>query len=314
MSVKKWIVVAVVVVAASFLVTRVFHNGYFYFAAYTVLQYIILATGWNILGGYTGYVNFGTGAFYGVGAYTAAALVTAFGLPLPLLLLAGGAASALLGMALGYLTMRVKGIYFSISTLALSVVTVTIILNTPALGGATGLYIFRPREAPFFGTYIEFLFTVMTFLSVLALFYAWLIETSWIGRGLAAIRDDEVAAESTGVPVLKLKVFATTSSGLLMGVAGAPFPYFITFLEPVSTISLDVAVNSLAMPIIGGTTTWLGPLVGALLLSGVQQITTVTVSGEFNLLIVGILLVGFVILAPEGLVGLVRGLLRKRSR
>ncbi|MCH7478739.1 MAG: branched-chain amino acid ABC transporter permease [SAR324 cluster bacterium] len=314
MSVKKWIVVAVVVVAASFLVTRVFHNGYFYFAAYTVLQYIILATGWNILGGYTGYVNFGTGAFYGVGAYTAAALVTAFGLPLPLLLLAGGAASALLGMALGYLTMRVKGIYFSISTLALSVVTVTIILNTPALGGATGLYIFRPREAPFFGTYIEFLFTVMTFLSVLALFYAWLIETSWIGRGLAAIRDDEVAAESTGVPVLKLKVFATTSSGLLMGVAGAPFPYFITFLEPVSTISLDVAVNSLAMPIIGGTTTWLGPLVGALLLSGVQQITTVTVSGEFNLLIVGVLLVGFVILAPEGLVGLVRGLLRKRSR
>ena len=314
MSVKKWIVVAVVVVGASFLVTRVFHNGYFYFASYTVLQYIILATGWNILGGYTGYVNFGTGAFYGVGAYTAAALVTAFGLPLPLLLLAGGAASALLGMALGYLTMRVKGIYFSISTLALSVVTVTIILNTPALGGATGLYIFRPREAPFFGTYIEFLFTVMTFLSVLALFYAWLIETSWIGRGLAAIRDDEVAAESTGVPVLKLKVFATTSSGLLMGVAGAPFPYFITFLEPVSTISLDVAVNSLAMPIIGGTTTWLGPLVGALLLSGVQQITTVTVSGEFNLLIVGVLLVGFVILAPEGLVGLVRGLLKKRSR
>ena len=314
MSVKKWIVVAVVVVAASFLVTRFFHNGYFYFAAYTVLQYIILATGWNILGGYTGYVNFGTGAFYGIGAYTAAALVQAYGLPLPLLLLAGGSASALLGMALGYLTMRVKGIYFSISTLALSVVTATIILNTPALGGATGLYIFRPREAPFFGTYIEFLFTVMTFLSVLALFYAWLIETSWIGRGLAAIRDDEVAAESTGVPVLKLKVFATTSSGLLMGVAGAPFPYFITFLEPVSTISLDVAVNSLAMPIIGGTTTWLGPLVGALLLSGVQQITTVTVSGEFNLLIVGVLLVGFVILAPEGLVGLVRGLLRKRSR
>ena len=302
------------VVGASFLITRVFHNGYFYFAAYTVLQYIILATGWNILGGYTGYVNFGTGAFYGIGAYTAAALVTAYGLPLPLLLLAGGSASALLGMALGYLTMRVKGIYFSISTLALSVVTATIILNTPALGGATGLYIFRPREAPFFGTYIEFLFTVMTFLSVLALFYAWLIETSWIGRGLAAIRDDEVAAASKGVPVLKLKVFATTSSGMLMGVAGAPFPYFITFLEPISTISLDVAVNSLAMPIIGGTATWLGPLVGALLLSGVQQITTVTVSGEFNLLIVGVLLVGFVILAPEGLVGLVRGLLRKRSR
>ena len=145
-------------------------------------------------------------------------------------------------------------------------------------------------------------------------FYAWLIETSWIGRGLAAIRDDEVAAESTGVPVLKLKVFATTSSGMLMGVAGAPFPYFITFLEPLSTISLDVAVNSLAMPLIGGTTTWLGPLVGAILLSGIQQITTVTLSGEFNLLVVGVLLVGFVILAPEGLVGLVRGLLRKRSR
>ena len=103
-----------------------------------------------------------------------------------------------------------------------------------------------------------------------------------------------------------LLMFATTASGFLMGIAGAPYPYFVTYLEPVNTISLDVAVNSLAMPLIGGTTTWLGPVVGALVLGVTQQITTVTLSAEYNLLVVGVLLVGFVILAPQGLVGLVQ--------
>ena len=97
------------------------------------------------------------------------------------------------------------------------------------------------------------------------------------------------------LPTLKLKLVATTISGALMGMAGAPFPYYIGYLEPGSAFGLSYAVNSIAMPMIGGTTSWVGPLVGALLLGTLQQIATVTISSAVNLLIVGLLLIGFVI-------------------
>jgi len=111
-----------------------------------------------------------------------------------------------------------------------------------------------------------------------------------------------------GVPTLRLKLFATTLSGFFLGVAGAPFPYYVTYVEPSSAFDLNYAVNALAMPMIGGTTTWIGPVIGAVLLGTAQQVATVTISSELNLLIVGVVLVLFVVLAPEGIVGLVRRL------
>lgn len=307
------IAIAVAPVLAAFLATLVLDNQYFYFSTYLILQYIILGTAWNILGGYTGYVNFGTAAFFGVGAYASAYLANTYGVPFPLLLLAGGLPAAILGLAIGYLTLRLRGVYFSIATLAMSVVVATIILNTPAFGGARGIYVLRPKHIALFDTYMEFLFTVMVALAVLAVAFAWYVEHSWIGKGLAAIRDNEEAASCTGVPVLRLKVFAAAASGFLMGVAGAPYPYYISYMEPMATISLDVAVNSLAMPLIGGTSSWLGPVIGAIVLGSAQQLATVTISSEFNLLIVGVLLVMFVVVAPRGLVGLFQALWRRRK-
>jgi branched-chain amino acid transport system permease protein len=287
-------------------------NRYFYFASYVVLQYIILATAWNILGGYAGYVNFGTSAFFALGAYTAVMLILAFKASLPVLILAGGLISGLLGLGIGYLTLRLKGVFFSIATLALAVVLQTIMINWEYVGGAKGINIIPPATVPVFRNYVEFLFVVMVCLAVGSVTLAWWIEHSWIGRGLAAIRDNEEAAECLGVPTLKLKLFATTVSGLLMGVAGAPFPYYMTFIEPYTAFNLDYAVNSLAMPMIGGTTTWMGPLVGAVLLGTAQQLATVTISSALNLLIVGVVLVGFVILAPDGIVGLVQRVLKRK--
>jgi len=139
-----------------------------------------------------------------------------------------------------------------------------------------------------------------------------IVERSKLGYGFATIRDDELAAEASGVPTLKLKLIATTLSGALMGMAGAPFPYYIGYLQPSSAFALEYAVNSIAMPMIGGTTSWVGPLVGALLLGTLQQVTTVTISSAVNLLIVGLLLVGFVIIAPNGLIGLWRRSSSKR--
>ncbi|MGH6975776.1 MAG: ABC transporter permease subunit, partial [Stellaceae bacterium] len=97
---------------------------------------------------------------------------------------------------------------------------------------------------------------------------------------------------------------ATVISGALMGMAGAPFPFYTGFVEPDTAFNLSYAVNSIAMPMIGGTTMWAGPLVGALLLGTLQQVATVTISSVLNLLIVGLLLIGFVIVAPKGIVGL----------
>ena len=306
MSSRALLALAVALVVAGLVITRMVENRYFYFAAYGILQYILLATAWNILGGYTGYVNFGTGAFFALGAYTSVALIRAVHAPLPVQIVAGGLVSGLLGFGIGYLTLRLRGVFFSIATLALAVVAETMMVNWEYVGGAKGTSVIRPSTTAFFANYVEFLFVVMGLLALGAVATAWFIEHSRIGRGFAAIRDNEEAAECMGVPTLRLKLLATTVSGALMGIAGAPFPYYITFVEPASAFNLSYAVNSLAMPMVGGTSSWVGPIIGAVLLGTVQQLATVTISSQLNLLIVGVILVGFVVLAPEGILGLIR--------
>jgi branched-chain amino acid transport system permease protein len=147
---------------------------------------------------------------------------------------------------------------------------------------------------------------------VIAVGIARTIERSRFGLGCAAIRDDELAAEAGGVPTLRLKLVATALSGGLMGMAGAPLPYYVTYLDPTSSFSLAYAVNAVAMPVIGGMQNWIGPVIGSILLGTIQQLATVTISSALNLLIVGLLLIGFVIVAPRGIIGLVRSWRGKR--
>jgi branched-chain amino acid transport system permease protein len=273
----------------------------------------VLATAWNILGGYCGYVNFGTAAFFALGAYSSVFLHKFFPLPIPVLLVVAGLVSGLVGLGTGYLTLRLRGAFFSIATLALAVVLQTLVVNWNYVGGSRGAYVIRPNEIAVIGSYIQYLFLIMLVLSVGSLTVARAIERSWLGYGFATIRDDELAAEASGVPTLKLKLIATTLSGAIMGMAGAPFPYYIGYLEPSSAFGLQYAVNSIAMPMIGGTTSWVGPLVGAVLLGTLQQVATVTISSAVNLLLVGVLLVVFVIIAPNGIVGLVQPYLRGKQ-
>jgi branched-chain amino acid transport system permease protein len=234
--------------------------------------------------------------------------------PIPALIVIGGAVSAVVGLGIGYLTLRLRGAFFSIATLALAVVIQTLITNWDYVGGSRGAYVIRPAEVPFIGGYIRYLFLIMLVLAALAIVVARLIERSRLGYGFATIRDDEIAAEASGVPTLRLKLIATTLSGAFMGMAGAPLPYYVGYLDPASGFNLAYAVNSIAMPVIGGTTTWIGPLIGAILLGTLQQWVTVTISSAVNLLIVGLLLVAFVIIAPNGIVGLVRPLFKRSER
>ena len=309
-----FLLVSAVVAVAVFFGARLVNNDYVFFAGYTVLQFVVLATAWNILGGYTGYVNFGSAAFFAMGAYATVFFHKLHPLPIPVLILIGGAVSGVVGFGMGYLTLRLRGAFFAIATLALAVVLATFVVNWDYVGGSRCAYIIRPNEIAPIGPYIQYLFLLMLSLVVLALVCARGIERSQLGYGFATIRDDELAAEASGVPTLRLKLVATTLSGALMGMAGAPFPYYIGYLQPSSAFGLEYAVNSIAMPMIGGTTSWVGPLIGAVLLGSLQQIATVTISSAVNLLIVGLLLVGFVIIAPNGIVGRVRDRLRRREK
>ncbi len=306
MKISRFWMIVLAVFIAGLVFTSVVKNEYYFNAAYVVLQGLLMAVAWNVLGGFTGYVNFGSAGFFAVGAYTAIALDKAYGLPLPLLILAAGLVCGLIGLGVGYLTLRLKGVYFAIATLAMAIVFETLVVNWSFVGGARGAYILTPDEHLWFDSYIQMLFMVMLLLALAAIAVSRTLNSSRLGRGLAAIRDDEVAAECSGVPTLRLKLVSTTVMGIMMGVAGAPYPFFVTFVDPVSAFNLFIAVNSIAMPMIGGTAHWIGPIVGALLVGSMQEIITVTVSSELNVLIVGVMLVVFITLAPQGIVGLVQ--------
>jgi branched-chain amino acid transport system permease protein len=306
--------VFVLLLAAGFAFTQFYDNEYYFNFAYVVLQATVMAIAWNILGGFTGYVNFGAAGFFAVGAYVAVFLFKLVEAPLPLIIVASGGVCGLIGLVIGLLTLRLRGVYFAIATLAVAIVAATLVDNWEYVGGAGGAYIIAPDPPEIFASPVELLFMVMLFLALLAAAVSRSMNRSKLGRGLAAIREDEVAAECAGVPTMRLKLISCTVMGVLMGFAGAPYPFYATYIDPASAFSLFVAVNAIAMPMIGGTEMWLGPIIGALVLGSAQQIATATISSEINLLIVGVALVLFITLAPRGIVGLVADLLERARK
>src|SRR6187399_1695318 len=190
--------IAIAVATAVFLVIREPNIEYLFVAGYTIVQYIVLATAWNILGGYTGYVNFGSAAFFAMGAYSTVALVTfgneidelvpeslapifhlIFPLSIPTLIVIGGVVSGIVGFGMGYLTLRLRGAFFAIATLALAVVLQTLIINWNYVGGSRGAYTIRPPSIDILGVtlpYMQYLFLLMLLLAVVAIMAARTIE------------------------------------------------------------------------------------------------------------------------------------------
>ena len=211
-------------------------NDYLLFAGFVVLQYVVLATAWNILGGYCGYVNFGSAAFFAMGAYTTVALhklganpgrylsdtpfeflAALLPLSLPTLIVLGGVVSGIVGFGMGYLTLRLRGVFFAIATLAMAVVLQTIVINWDFVGGSRGAYVIRPDTVtlgPVSLTYIQYLFLLMLLLAVFAL---WVARTDRaLAHGASASPPSattRLAAEASGVPTLRLKLIATAVSG-----------------------------------------------------------------------------------------------------
>src|SRR5262249_4017142 len=153
---------------------RMANNGYLFVAGYVVVQFVVLASAWNILGGYCGYVNFGSAAFFALGAYTSVFFykLDAIPLPIPALIVIGGIVCGIIGLGMGYLTLRLRGAFFAIATLAMAVVLQTLIVNWDFVGGSRGAYILHPEKleiGAFSIAYSEYLFLMMLALAVLAI-------------------------------------------------------------------------------------------------------------------------------------------------
>jgi branched-chain amino acid transport system permease protein len=183
---RVFLLILIAVAAVVFFGARMVNNDYVFFAGYTVLQFIVLATAWNILGGYTGYVNFGSAAFFALGAYATVFWHKFYPLPIPLLIVIGGIVSGIVGFGTGYLTLRLRGAFFAIATLALAVVLQTFVVNWDYVGGSRGAYIIRPNEIALIGPYIQYLFLLMLALVVISLAIARGIERSQLGYGFAS--------------------------------------------------------------------------------------------------------------------------------
>src|SRR2546421_5577235 len=168
----KFSLLALAVGVVVFALALLLGSGYLFFAGYVVLQFVVLATAWNILGGYCGYVNFGSAAFFALGAYASVFFHKTYPLPVPLLILIGGIVSGIIGFGMGYLTLRLRGSFFAIATLALAVVLQTLVVNWDYVGGSRGDYVIRHNTIQVFGTaipYIEYLFLLMLLLAVVAI-------------------------------------------------------------------------------------------------------------------------------------------------
>lgn len=303
---------ALAVMALGVAMTQTVANPYVFFAAFVIVQSVALATGWNVLGGYAGYINFGATAFYGAGAYTGAFLLKAFDASIFLCLPAAALVGGGLGLMMGYMTLRVQGVYFAIGTIALVVMIHTLVLNIEYLGGASGMALMGPEPPAWTGGQVQFVFLVMLGIAVLAVACARWIEISWVGRGFRALRASEEAAECAGVPTFKLKLAACAISGAILAMTGAPLIFYASFIEPETVFGLALALNAIAMPLIGGKRSWPGPIIGAVLLGSVQQAATITISSELNILLVGVVLIGFVAVAPDGILGLIDKLRKGR--
>lgn len=305
----------VALVGAAYAATVLVEADYVFYAGFSVLQFLSLGIAWNILGGYGGYVNFGVAGFFGAGAYAAIALnKLAGGPPLVVLVVAGALAAAVLGGLAGAITLRLRGVYFAIATLALAVLLETAVTNWDYVGAARGAYLIPPPSVPGFASYIKFLFFAAAILAAVTVAAARAIERSRFGRALFALRDGEDAAEACGVPTLRVKIAAAAVSCGLMGATGALLPFYLTFLEPGTAFGMSYSISAVAVAMVGGIAGWLGPVVGALVLGIAHQATTVVFSSEIGILILGLVLMTCVAAAPDGLVGLGRRLLGGRRR
>jgi branched-chain amino acid transport system permease protein len=280
---------------------------------YLVLHWVVLATSWNILSGYSGYFSFGHGAFFGAGMYTTAALTSRFDVPFLWTLPAAAAIAALMGLALGAVVFRVRrlrGELFALVTLAVTFVVGTIVLNTP-LDGGPGVYLSAvpvPKIGP---TPASSFYLMALAVAVITLVTARWIYTSRLGTGLFAIHDDEDVAEVMGVPTFRCKMIAFAISCALAGAAGGIHALFVSYVTVGETFTIVVPLTVVLMSVLGGTRHWAGPAVGAAIITSLLYAFTAGDHAVAGKAVFGTVLILVILFLPDGVLG--RLVLRQRK-
>jgi branched-chain amino acid transport system permease protein len=272
-------------------------------------MWVALASSWNLLSGYTGYVSFGHAGFFGVGAYAAAILITRAGWPWWLACLAAGIVSMIVGVVVGWPTLRLRGPYFAVALLGLvEVGRIVATVWEPLTRGGLGIAL--PPVADLLADYYA-----MLALAVAATALVYFVATSRIGLRLLAIREDEVAAEVVGVPTTRYKLLAFTVSAFFPGVAGGLYAWHVSYIDPGAVFAVAISVRTIASAMFGGAGTVLGPVIGAVLLNLLAEVLWVRFPFLHPVLFGGLIIV-ILLFMPGGVMALLqgRGLLPRSRR
>jgi branched-chain amino acid transport system permease protein len=305
---------AFVVVGVALVVVPLAGMPAFYEAfLYLVLSWIALATSWNVLSGYSGYFSFGHGAFFGAGVYTTATLAGALNVPFLLTLPVAALVSALLGLGIGAVVFRLRrlrGELFALLTLAVTFVLATVVLNT-RLDGGPGVYLNAVTLPRLYAAPNSTLYVLALAVAWGAVAVAYAVQHSKLGAGLFAIHDDEDVAEVLGVPTYRAKLLAFGLSCGLAGVAGGIQAMFVTYVTVGETFSITVPLYVVLMSVLGGARHWLGPAVGATVVTSLTYVFAAGDRAVVGRALVGLILIVVIVALPEGIVP---RLARRRAR
>jgi branched-chain amino acid transport system permease protein len=275
-----------------------------------------LAQAWNILGGYCGQISLGHALYFGVGGYVSTILYVQAGIPPTIGMFAGGIVAGLLALLVGWPCFRLSGHYYAIATVVVGEIGYLLFLNWDFVGGATGIYVpfhgeswaalqFRTAKLPYH--YVALAFVAVTWIA------AWLIEGSRWGFSWRAVRDDVVAARSLGVRIFPSKMAAAAISGFFTGVGGAIYAQYVGYIDPDSVLAGNFSILIALPAVLGGVGTLWGPLLGAVVLTPVSELSRSYLGGSgrgVDLMLYGALIVVVALARPQGLISLLG--IRKR--
>jgi branched-chain amino acid transport system permease protein len=267
-----------------------------------IFVYITLVESWNLPGGYAGYISFGHVLFFGIGGYSTAMLVIFLEIPAIVTYFLGGIFGALVALIFGYISLRLKGPYFAIATLALATIGRYVFLNFDIFGGAEGLLLPMSTWTREFEK-IPYYYGSLA-IATLSVFTVYVITKTRLGIGLMAIRENEEKAEGLGINTTRHKVVAFIISAFFPGMMGGVFASYLEYVNPDSCFSILYSANILLMAILGGLGTVTGPIIGSSLIVVASEILSFTVGHQVRLVLFGFILVTFAIFLPGGLLSL----------
>jgi len=287
---------ALAVLAAVLIIFPLSRSAYFLHLLTLMFAFAVMAESWNLMGGFTGYPDFGIVVFFGLGAYTAGLLMTKAKAPFPAAFLAGGVLCAVFAWLVGLLLLRLRGHYFAIATLGISQAVREVVANWPSVtGGGTGVSL----PIPAFDNAVFYYIMLALLAIVVAL--TWWISRGRLGFGLVAIRENELGAQVLGVNTLQYKVTAYVASGFFVGLVGGAYALWVTFVDPDTIFNVGFTVEVVIMAILGGAGSLVGPLVGAFVLTGISEVLNAFVPG-LHVTVLGAIIVLVVLLIPNGVI------------